>query len=72
MFLHGTSRQNKLGHLEIGGVDALYLAEHYGTPLYVYDVALIRERAKSFKQAFIDADLKAQVAYASKAFLLLR
>ncbi|MFE6812559.1 hypothetical protein ACFU9L_16320, partial [Bacillus velezensis] len=26
MFLHGTSRQNKLGHLEIGGVDALYLA----------------------------------------------
>ncbi|MFE7926589.1 hypothetical protein ACFUVS_17720, partial [Bacillus velezensis] len=23
MFLHGTSRQNKLGHLEIGGVDAL-------------------------------------------------
>lgn len=68
MFLHGTSRQNKLGHLEIGGVDALYLAEHYGTPLYVYDVALIRERAKSFKQAFIDADLKAQVAYASKAF----
>lgn len=54
--------------MEIGGVDALYLAEHYGTPLYVYDVALIRERAKSFKQAFIDADLKAQVAYASKAF----
>ncbi|WP_276736147.1 diaminopimelate decarboxylase [Bacillus sp. (in: firmicutes)] len=68
MFLHGTSRQNQHGHLEIGGVDALYLAEKYGTPLYVYDVALIRERAKSFKQAFINAGLKAQVAYASKAF----
>ncbi|RJS58572.1 diaminopimelate decarboxylase [Bacillus subtilis] len=68
MFLHGTSRQNQHGHLEIGGVDALYLAEKYGTPLYVYDVALIRERAKSFKQAFITAGLKAQVAYASKAF----
>ncbi|MED1819204.1 diaminopimelate decarboxylase [Bacillus subtilis] len=68
MFLHGTSRQNQHGHLEIGGVDALYLAEKYGTPLYVYDVALIRERAKSFKQAFISAGLKAQVAYASKAF----
>ncbi|NTU25252.1 diaminopimelate decarboxylase [Bacillus tequilensis] len=68
MFLHGTSRQNQHGHLEIGGVDALYLAEKYGTPLYVYDVALIRERAKSFKQAFMTAGLKAQVAYASKAF----
>lgn len=68
LFLHGTSRQNQHGHLEIGGVDALYLAEKYGTPLYVYDVALIRERAKSFKQAFIFAGLKAQVAYASKAF----
>ncbi|MFB0635055.1 diaminopimelate decarboxylase [Bacillus rugosus] len=68
MFLHGTSRQNQHGHLEIGGVDALFLAEKYGTPLYVYDVALIRERAKSFKQAFITAGLKAQVAYASKAF----
>lgn len=68
LFLHGTSRQNQHGHLEIGGVDALYLAEKYGTPLYVYDVALIRERAKSFKQAFMTAGLKAQVAYASKAF----
>ncbi|MDR4435564.1 diaminopimelate decarboxylase [Bacillus tequilensis] len=68
MFLHGTSRQNQHGHLEIGGVDALYLAEKYGTPLYVYDVALIRERAKSFKQAFMTAGLRAQVAYASKAF----
>ncbi|QIW82218.1 diaminopimelate decarboxylase [Bacillus tequilensis] len=68
MFLHGTSRKNQHGHLEIGGVDALYLAEKYGTPLYVYDVALIRERAKSFKQAFMTAGLRAQVAYASKAF----
>lgn len=68
LFLHGTSRKNQHGHLEIGGVDALYLAEKYGTPLYVYDVALIRERAKSFKQAFITAGLRAQVAYASKAF----
>lgn len=68
LFLHGTSRQNQHGHLEIGGVDALYLAETYGTPLYVYDVALIRERAKSFKLAFTTAGLTAQVAYASKAF----
>lgn len=68
MFLHGTSRQNESGHLEIGGVDVLSLAEKYGTPLYVYDVALIRERARNFQKAFREADLKAQVAYASKAF----
>lgn len=68
MFLHGTSRQNERGHLEIGGVDVLSLAERYGTPLYVYDVALIRERARKFQKAFKEAGLKAQVAYASKAF----
>ena len=66
--LHGTSRQNERGHLEIGGVDVLSLAERYGTPLYVYDVALIRERARKFQKAFKEAGLKAQVAYASKAF----
>ncbi|MEC1260455.1 diaminopimelate decarboxylase [Bacillus swezeyi] len=68
MFLHGTSRQNERGHLEIGGIDVLSLAERYGTPLYIYDVALIRERARKFQKAFQEADLKAQVAYASKAF----
>ncbi|NPC93134.1 diaminopimelate decarboxylase [Bacillus sp. WMMC1349] len=68
MFLHGTSRQNERGHLEIGGVDVLTLAEKYGTPLYVYDVALIRERARKFQKAFQEAGLRAQVAYASKAF----
>lgn len=68
LYLHGTCRQNELGHLEIGGVDAVSLAETYGTPLYVYDVALIRERAKSFQKAFIEEELTAQVAYASKAF----
>lgn len=31
-------------------------------------MALIRERAKSFQKAFIEEELTAQVAYASKAF----
>lgn len=68
MFLHGTSKVNEAGHLEIGGVDTLKLAKEYGTPLYIYDVALIRERARSFKEAFENMGVKAQVAYASKAF----
>lgn len=50
MFLHGTSRINKQGHLEIGGVDTVELASNFGTPLYVYDVALIRQRARGLKK----------------------
>jgi diaminopimelate decarboxylase len=68
MYLHGTTRVNKNGNLEIGGVDAIELANQFGTPLYVYDVALIRERARGFTQAFKDQNVNAQVAYASKAF----
>jgi diaminopimelate decarboxylase len=52
MFFHGTSRVNDKGHLEIGGVDVVDLAQEYGTPLYIYDVALIRERARAFKETF--------------------
>ena len=68
MYLHGTTRINEKGHLEIGGVDTLELVKDYGTPLYVYDVALIRERARGFKSTFERMGVSAQVAYASKAF----
>lgn len=68
MYFYGTTKINQNGHLEIGGVDSIQVAEQYGTPLYVYDAALIRERARGFKQAFIEQELAAQVAYASKAF----
>ncbi|WP_027407660.1 diaminopimelate decarboxylase [Anoxybacillus tepidamans] len=68
MFFHGTSRVNEKGHLEIGGVDVVDLAKEYGTPLYIYDVALIRARARAFKETFEKHGIKAQVAYASKAF----
>ena len=70
--LHGTSRINKQGHLEIGGVDTVELASNFGTPLYVYDVALIRQRARGFKETFEKHGVKAQVAYASKAFRQLQ
>jgi diaminopimelate decarboxylase len=68
MYFYGTTGVNKEGNLEIGGVDAIELAGKYGTPLYVYDVALIKERARGFKQTFEVQGMKAQVAYASKAF----
>lgn len=59
---------NKQGNLAIGGIDTIELADLYGTPLYVYDVAIIRNNAQSFLQAFDNLGIKGQVAYASKAF----
>ncbi len=59
---------NDKGHLEIGQVDAVDLAKQYGTPLYVYDVSLIRENCRKFVDTFQQLGVKAQVTYASKAF----
>lgn len=56
------------GHLTIGGVDTTYLAKKYETPLFVYDVEKIRENARAFVDTFARLGVKAQVAYASKAF----
>lgn len=66
--LQGTSVIRPNGHLEIGGVDTVDLAREYGTPLYVYDVAHMRDRARAFKQALLDNGVNGKVAYASKAF----
>lgn len=68
MYLHGTSTINAKGHLEIGGCDTVELAAAYGTPLYIMDEALIRQRAREFTDAFRRTGLPFQVAYASKAF----
>ncbi|ANU28058.1 diaminopimelate decarboxylase [Planococcus versutus] len=68
MYLYGTQTINEQGHLIIGGADSVELAKTYGTPLFVYDIQLFRERAKAFQQTFEQAEIGYQVAYASKAF----
>ena len=68
MHLYGTQSINDLGILQIGQVDTVELAKVYGTPLFVYDTSLIRQRARAFIQTFKKANVKAEVAYASKAF----
>lgn len=68
MYLHGTSKINALGHLEIGGCDTVELKKEYGTPLYIVDEQLIRQRAREYMDAFKASGLTFQVAYASKAF----
>ena len=59
---------NDKGHLEVGQIDVVDLAKQYGTPLYVYDVARIRENSRVFVETFKKLNVSAQVAYASKAF----
>ncbi|HEX3946637.1 MAG TPA: diaminopimelate decarboxylase [Acidimicrobiales bacterium] len=54
------------GHLRVGGLDLLALAEEYGTPLFVYDEAHLRARCREAVAAWGDG-----VAYATKAFLCL-
>lgn len=68
MHLYGTQKILENGHLSIGGVDAVELANVYGTPLFVYDLELIRKRARGFIDTFKKYGVKAEVAYASKAF----
>ena len=57
------------GHLSLGGCDLVGLAEEYGTPLYVYDEAAIRARARGYRQA-LDAAYPGEglVCYAAKAY----
>ncbi|MFE6076124.1 diaminopimelate decarboxylase [Paenibacillus sp. NPDC057886] len=71
MYLHGTSKINAQGHLEIGGVDTTVLKEQFGTPLYVVDEQLVRERCREYMEAFRASGLGFQVAYASKAFCVM-
>jgi diaminopimelate decarboxylase len=52
------------GHLCVGGVDLVELAETMGTPLFVYDEDHLRTRCREARAAWGDG-----VAYASKAFL---
>lgn len=71
MQFHGTMRINDLGHLEIGGCDVVTLAREFGTPLYIFDEALIRANCQRFYKAFVHQYGNAEVIYAGKAFLTM-
>lgn len=64
-----TLKTNEKGHLEIGGCDAVELAERFGTPLYVMDEQYIREMCRVYRGAIDHAyGGNGLVLYASKAF----
>ena len=66
--LNHPHKVNEKNHLTIAGVDTVDIAKEFGTPLYVYDIELVRKNARMYVDAFKNAGVKAQVAYASKAF----
>ncbi|GGM17856.1 diaminopimelate decarboxylase [Streptomyces fumigatiscleroticus] len=53
------------GGLAVGGVPLAEIADRFGTPVYVLDEAEVRDRCRTYRQAFPDAE----VVYAGKAFL---
>ncbi|MFJ5059288.1 diaminopimelate decarboxylase [Streptomyces nigra] len=53
------------GDLVVGGVPLAEIADRFGTPVYVLDEAEVRERCRTYRDAFPDAE----VLYAAKAFL---
>src|SRR3989442_15608328 len=64
-----TARISGDGHVTVAGCDLVTLAETYGTPLYVYDEASIRARARAYRDALARVyPGRATVCYAAKAF----
>ncbi|MEU0968725.1 diaminopimelate decarboxylase [Streptomyces sp. NPDC005917] len=53
------------GETAVGGVPLAEVADRFGTPIYVLDENEVRERCRTYRHAFPDAE----VLYAAKAFL---
>ncbi|MFQ6028037.1 MAG: diaminopimelate decarboxylase family protein, partial [Dehalococcoidia bacterium] len=64
-----TAEIDSQGRLVIGGCSASDLAEQYGTPVYVFDEATLRQRCREFVREFQARSPGAQVLYASKAYI---
>ena len=64
-----TAKVTSEGHLALDGVDLVGLARKFGTPLYVYDEATIRGRARAYRDGLSAAyPGDALVCYAGKAY----
>ncbi len=60
---------NDSNHLVIGGCDTAELAAKFGTPLYVYDEATLRNQVAIFKKEFGKRYRDITILYACKAFI---
>ncbi|GAB7106525.1 diaminopimelate decarboxylase [Streptomyces phaeofaciens JCM 4814] len=60
-----SAAEPRAGDLSVGGVPLAELAGRFGTPVYVLDESEVRDRCRTYRDAFPDAE----VLYAAKAFL---
>ena len=50
-----SARRNADGAIEIAGLDVRDAAAEHGTPLFLFDEADLRERARRYRTAYVDA-----------------
>ncbi|MFC8090172.1 diaminopimelate decarboxylase [Streptomyces sp. NPDC057301] len=60
-----SAAESRPGDLAVGGVPLAEVADRFGTPVYVLDETEVRERCRTYRHVFPDAE----VLYAAKAFL---
>ncbi len=60
---------NSENHLLLGGCDSIGLAEEFGTPLYIFDEAALREKCAQYRQEFGQRYPNTVIIYACKAFI---
>ncbi|MFF1677135.1 diaminopimelate decarboxylase [Streptomyces sp. NPDC058256] len=60
-----SARPQPAGDVTVGGVSLAEAADRFGTPVYVLDEQEVRERCRTYRTAFPEAD----IVYAAKAFL---
>jgi len=63
------SEVNDRDHLVVGGCDVVDLAAEFGTPLYLFDEASLREKCREFKHEFGSRYADTTVVYSCKAFI---
>ena len=68
MPLPPSARRDPAGWLQVGGCDLATLAAEHGTPLYVFDEQLLRERLRTWRTAVERWPGGGEVRYSAKAY----
>ncbi|MBV5268322.1 MAG: hypothetical protein JZU67_07500, partial [Burkholderiaceae bacterium] len=64
-----SATRNSAGEISIAGLSVTEIAKEYGTPVFVFDEADVRKRARDYVTAFTVDDIQTTVHYAAKAFI---
>ena len=64
-----SATRNTAGEITIGGLSVTEIVAEYGTPVFIFDEADVRKRARDYIAAFKVDDIETSVHYAGKAFI---